>query len=285
MNPSPLVSVPWLEQNLNQPNLVILDATIPKIGQIGTHRLAGLRIPEAQFFDLNGKFSDPNTDLPHNLPTPDAFTAASRELGVSDSSHIIVYDQHGIYSSPRAWWMFRAMGHTAVSVLDGGLPKWIEAGMPVEAAPAEPPVPGDFVAKFQPQRVAGAEQLLKNIESAESIVIDARSAGRFCGAEPEPRAGLTSGHIPNSLNLPFDQVLRDGQFLPRAELSQRIKKLNLTDAPLVFSCGSGLTACITLLACELVLPNATSIYDGSWAEWGQPEKRLPIATTAARGEA
>lgn len=277
MNMEPLVSVAWLKEHLEDPDLVILDGTVPKIGEAGPHPLAELCIPGARFFDLNGVFSDKGTDLPHNLPMPEVFTQASRQLGINANSKILVYDHHGVYSSPRIWWMFRAMGHTNGAVLDGGLPKWISAGLPTVAKSSSDTPIGNFTAQLNTELVADADWIMQNLQSNAAKVIDARSSGRFCGLEPEPRPGLSGGHIPNSLNLPFDQVLRDGQFLPKEELAMVFQQLELGDSPLAFTCGSGLTACIIMLASELILPNPKRVYDGSWAEWGQPEKKLPIA--------
>lgn len=277
MNMAPLVSVAWLNEHRYDPDLVILDGTVPKIGEVGTHPLADKCIPAARFFDLNGVFSDKQTDLPHNLPTPEVFTQASRRLGINANSRIVVYDHHGIYSSPRAWWMFRAMGHANVAVLDGGMPKWIAEGMPTSMKSPTAALDGDFTAQLNVELIADSRWMMENLQSQTAKVIDARSSGRFCGREPEPRPGLSGGHIPNSLNLPFDQVLRDGQFLPKEELAAVFRTLELGDGPLAFTCGSGLTACIILLACELVLPNPKRVYDGSWAEWGQPNKSFPVA--------
>lgn len=274
----PLVSIAWLDEHLQDPDLVILDASIPKVGETGTHPLADLGIPGARFFDLNGVFSDKQTDLPHNLPSPAVFTAASRQLGINASSRIVVTDHHGIYSSPRVWWMFRAMGHENVAVLDGGLPKWIEAGLPTKSLIPEFKGSGDFTARLDEQLICDSAWMLENLASSSAKVLDARSQGRFCGREPEPRQGLTGGHIPGSLNLPFDRVIRDGQFLPTKELAAIFQEFQLGANPLVFTCGSGVTACIILLACELVLPNPKRVYDGSWSEWGQPQKNFPIAS-------
>ncbi len=276
MNLPTLVSVAWLKEHLHDPDLVILDASIPKIGEVGPHPLADQCIPGARFFDLNGIFSDKLTDLPHNLPSPDVFTQASRRLGINANSKIVIYDHHGIYVSPRAWWMFRAMGHEHVTVLDGGLPKWLEAGLPTTAPSPAVEHSGDFTAQLNPELICDSAWMLENLASPSAKVLDARSSGRFCGLEPEPRQGLKGGHIPGSLNLPFDRVLRDGQFLPKAELASVVSELELGNSPLVFTCGSGVTACIIMLACELVLPNPKRVFDGSWAEWGQPDRNFPI---------
>ncbi len=276
MNMSPLVSTAWLTEHLNDPNLVILDTSIPKVGEVGPHALADQCIPGARFFDLNGEFSDKLTDLPHNLPSPEVFTLASRKLGINAASKIVVYDHHGIYVSPRAWWMFRAMGHERVAVLDGGLPKWISAGLPTTAKIPVVELSGDFTARWNADLVCDSAWVMENLANPTAKIVDARSGGRFCGLEPEPRKGLKGGHIPDSVNLPFDQVVRDGQFLPKEELVNVFHQLELGEGPLAFTCGSGVTACIIMLACELVLSNPKRVFDGSWAEWGQPEKGFPI---------
>lgn len=276
MNTSPIVSATWLSRELTNPRLVVLDATIPKVGESGPHRLAETRIPGARYFDLNEKFADPTTDLPHNLPTPAQFTEESRQLGINADSQIVIYDHHGIYVSPRAWWMFRAMGHANVRVLDGGLPAWIDAGYATEPKTAQTIAIGNFEAQLQPDLVWNAQQVLGNVSKPVAIVLDARSGPRFSGEQAEPRPGLKQGHIPQSLNLPFDRVLENGRLKSDQQLQQLFQSMSLGKGPLVFSCGSGITACITMLAAEKVLPNQTAVYDGSWAEWGQPEHDFPI---------
>jgi len=314
----PVVAWQWLQQNFRDSRLVVLDSTIAKMGEVGPHRFAEVQIPGARFFDIDGVFSDHDSGLPHTLPSPEAFTAACQALGIHQDSKIVIYDHHGVYSSPRAWWMFQAMGHHDVAVLDGGLPKWIDAGMATEVKRTTPertttehkttrhestnPIRGnladanvavgdlsgmeapsgqawalgDFQAQLQPDLVCNAEQVLQSLQQSQTVVLDARSAGRFQGTSPEPRPGMKSGHIPGSINLPFDHVVRDGQFLPKAELLDLLQGLGLDDQRLVFSCGSGITACVILLACELVLPNSKAVYDGSWAQWGQPEQDFPV---------
>lgn len=278
MKLAPLVSATWLKEHLSDPNMVILDASIPKIGEVGPHPLAEKTIPGTRFFDLNGVFSDKQTDLPHNLPSAEVFTQASRELGIHATSTIVVYDHHGIYVSPRVWWMFRAMGHEQVTVLDGGLPKWIEAGFPSAAKVPTVGLAGNFTAQLNSDLVCDAAWVLENVSKPVAKLVDARSNARFCGTAPEPRAGLKGGHIPGSLNLPFDRVLRDGQYLPKEELAAVITELELGDGPLAFTCGSGVTACVIMLACELSMSNPKRVYDGSWSEWGQPEKEFPVST-------
>lgn len=266
-----LVSVAWLNQYLHDPNLIILDASQSdnKSGLVADAE--GIQIKGARFFDLKNEFSDPISPFPNTLPTPEAFEAACRKLGINKNSQLVVYDDLGAYSSPRVWWMFRTMGHKKVSVLDGGLPAWIAEGFETEPVQEQTFEPGNFVAHFRPGQVKSIDFVADNLEGANALVIDARSAGRFAGTAPEPRKGLASGHIPGSVNLSFEAVLDGGKFKSPAELRTLFEALEIDDRPLVFSCGSGLTACIILLASELVNPNSTAVFDGSWTEWAQTE--------------
>lgn len=262
---NPIVSVAWLQEHLQDPELIILDAFIDM-------PLEDIQIKGARTFDVKNKFSDTNSPLPNTIPHPEAFAAACRELVINNNSKIVVYDTKGIYSSPRAWWLFKVMGHEKVWVLDGGLPAWIKEGYPTEKRQQALDLNGNFTANFQPQLFKTKQQILENIQSKEALLVDARSTDRFHGETEEPRAGLRSGHIPGSINIPFTQLLKDGKYLPKEELK---KILQLQDKPLLFTCGSGVTACIDLIAYELISDNPKAIYDGSWTEWGQ-DQNLPI---------
>jgi thiosulfate/3-mercaptopyruvate sulfurtransferase len=272
-----LVTAKWLNENLNNPDLIIFDASQKdnKAGLISDSQ--GLQIKNARIFDLKNSFSDLSSDLPNTLPSAQQFEKEARKLGVSKSSQIVVYDNLGIYSSPRVWWMFKAMGHDKIAVLDGGLPAWQAEGYETETISEMAYAPGDFTAVFNPETVNDVAFIETNLKEKEAIVIDARSEGRFKGTAPEPREGLPSGHIPNSINIPFQNVLNGAHYKSEEELHAIFNNMEVGTSPLVFSCGSGLTACIVLLAFELVNENPKSVYDGSWTEWAQSE-RLPIAT-------
>jgi thiosulfate/3-mercaptopyruvate sulfurtransferase len=274
---APIVSVAWLDQHLTDKDLIVLDASMQENISNVTSDFQGIQIKGARFFDVKNSFCAKDTDLPNMLPSPEEFTAECQKLGINADSNIIVYDNLGIYSAPRVWWMFRVMGHRNVAVLDGGLPEWSKQGLPTEHVHTKTYDKGNFEAYYQPRLVKTSVDILENLDKKDALVIDARSAGRFYGLIPEPRKDLKGGHVPDSLNLPYTDVLRDGKFLPKEELLQLFDHLNLGNRPLIFSCGSGLTACIILLACELVLENHTSVYDGSWSEWGQLQD-APIAT-------
>ena len=267
---APIVSVEWLLENFDHPDLVILDASLKKPGSQETSgEYANIRISNARFFDIENAFSDTNNPLPHMMPSAELFTAEARKLGVNQHSAIVVYDSAGIYSSPRAWWMFRAMGHENVAVLNGGLPAWQKENLPCEVIePVSVPI-GDFKADYQPELISNLEDVSRAMDDTGSRIIDARSEGRFSGRAPEPRKGLRGGHIPNAINLPFEKVIRDGEMLPVAKLKEIFDLLNFKDEKLIFTCGSGVTACIIALASAQVVSNQKSIYDGSWSEWGQ----------------
>ncbi len=269
-----LVSAHWLHAHLENSDILILDASLQENKSVQQAQFEKTRIKGARFFDLKNDFSEKNSPYPNTLPSSEDFESACQRLGINRSSKIIVYDHLGVYTSPRVWWMFKTMGHDHVAVLDGGLPNWIAKEYPTEENnPDETYVPGNFKVNYKPDWLASFDQILENTKQLKARVIDARAADRFSGLASEPRKGLRSGHIPNSINIPFEHVLSHGKFKSKAALRTIFKDLDKEEKPLIFSCGSGITACITLLATELIaLPNKKAVYDGSWTEWAQKVK-------------
>ena len=275
--PTPLVSVDWLARHLDHPDLVVLDAHMqPPSAAVSTDPVQ--QIPGARRFDFDGRIKAPDTDLPHMLPSPELFSDEVQGLGIHARSLIVVYDRIGIFSAPRAWWMFRAMGHAQVAVLDGGLPAWLAAGHPVEPETAYAGPGGDFIARLQPGLFCDADRVASELSSGRRPVLDARSAPRFAGLEPEPRAGLRSGHMPGALNLPFGQLQRDGKMKPAAELQAEFARLLGEQQAPICSCGSGVTACILALGAELAGYQGLTVYDGSWSEWGGDARRPVVGS-------
>lgn len=272
----PIVSVEWLAENLDKPNLIVLNADLAPIGK-AVHIQETKKIKGAIFFDLDNTFSDTSSTLPHTMPTPEVFTDEVQKLGINQDSIIVVYDNTGVYSSPRAWWLFRAMGHEQVFVLNGGFPAWVQAGFDCEPLTQQADkVRGNFVANCQASLISDSKAVLAAIQDHGYLVIDARSEERFLGKVAEPRAGLRRGHIPQSVNLPFAKVLEGNTLRSTEELKEIFTNLTANeDEQLIFSCGSGLTACIVALGASIAGHSKLSVYDGSWSEWGLPSD-LPV---------
>ena len=268
-----LVSIQWLKDNMQDPNLIILDAS-QQINQANVlPEYTGIQIQGARFFDIKNDFSDTSNPLPNTFPHPETFEKAAQNLGINTTTKIVVYDSLGIYSSPRGWWLFQIMGHENVWVLDGGLPAWVEANLPVEKNETKTYPKGDFKSYFNPTMLKNTADVLANINTQAALLIDARSNDRFLGLTPEPRAGLRSGHIPGSLNIPYTDLVQNGFFFSKEKLKTILPN---QEKPIFFSCGSGITACIDYLAYEIIgSKNARAVYDGSWTEWGQSDS-LPI---------
>ncbi len=264
----PIVSVSWLEKHLSHPNLVVLNATIPKVTGNDSN-LNEFQIPSTRFFDLKNKFSDVSAPFPTTFPSEKQFTTEAQTLGINKNSIIVVYDEKGIYSSPRVWWLFNAFGFNNVAVLNGGFPAWEKAGFQTEPKQNHKSELGDFEAVLKPGNMVFFEDVKKAAHDSKYLIVDARSENRFKGLEAEPRAGLRSGKIPNSINLPFENLLDNQGFLkPEEEIKQQFQALADTNRNLIFSCGSGITACVLALGAEIVGFNNLSVYDGSWTEWG-----------------
>ncbi|MFF4326608.1 sulfurtransferase [Streptomyces sp. NPDC001591] len=271
--PGPLVGAGWLAARLGR--VVVFDASV------GAHRGGAVRIPGARPFDLDGVLSDHTAPAPHTMPTAAAFQEALRGLGVGDDDAVVVYDAAGVYSSARAWWMLRAMGFGRAAVLDGGLPAWSGAGLPVESGPAVYEGPrGSFTARPRPGLLVDAGTVARALADPDAAVLDARTRERFAGTAPEPRPGLRAGHMPGALNLPFGDLLGPGGLMrPAGELRAVFKALTGERERLCFSCGSGVTACVLALGATLAGYRETAVYDGSWSEWGLPSER-PVVTGA-----
>jgi thiosulfate/3-mercaptopyruvate sulfurtransferase len=241
----------------------------------------GAHIPGARYFDID-QIADPDTDLPHMVPTAGRFAKLIGQLGVSNTSRVVFYDQKGLASAARGWWLMGLFGHDNAAVLDGGLPKWQREGRAIESG--EPPMPraAEYRPDLRATRVRGIGDLLRNVKAQEELVLDARAAGRFTGEVPEPRAGMRSGHIPGSASLPYTDLLNpDGTFRSADAVRARLQAAGVDGARLVVtSCGSGVTACILTLGLRIAGLPEGAVYDGSWTEWGG-RSDTPVETTRA----
>ena len=264
---SPLVSVHWLHQNLNTSNIVILDASIPKVTESNSFEGAK-QIPRTRFFDIKNKFSDVSARFPNTVPSVEQFNSEAQNLGINKDSAIVIYDNKGIYSSARAWYLFKAFGCNNVAVLDGGLLEWKKENYQIENKTISKFGQGDFVGRYNSDYFNFFDDIQSISNNPDCLILDARSANRFKGVVSEPRKGLRSGSIPNSKNLPFTDLLQGNCLKPKEELKAIFNNLAKPDKKLTFSCGSGVTACVLALAAEIADYKKGKVYDGSWTEYG-----------------
>ncbi len=263
------VATDWLAAHLGEPDLGVIDASwhLPPTGRAGDAEFCQGHIPGSVFFNID-VIADTASGLPHMLPDAGAFAKAMTALGLGDGMHFVVYDTLGLFASARVWWTLRAYGVRAVSLLDGGYPKWRREGRPIETGDAHPK-PRTFTPRFDPSMVASLDDVRKALSSGAAQVLDARPADRFEGRAPEPRAGLRSGHMPGALNLPFVEIVEHGHLKTGAELAATLAAHGVDlKKPVITSCGSGVSAAILALAVEEAGGTVAGLYDGSWAEWG-----------------
>ncbi|BCW89343.1 3-mercaptopyruvate sulfurtransferase [Alphaproteobacteria bacterium SO-S41] len=276
-----IVTSDWLKDRLGSPDIRIIDASwhMPAAGRSGAKEFDEAHIPGALFFDID-EIADTASSLAHMLPPPEKFSARVRKLGIGDGTMVVAYDAYGMHAAARAWWMFRAMGHENVAVLDGGFLKWRADGLPVTTDTISP-FQRHFVARPNWSLVRSYGDVRKIVDTHSAQIVDARPAGRFAGTEPEPRAGLRGGHMPGALNLPSASLLRpDGTLKRKEDILRAFAEAGVDlKKPIVTSCGSGVTACVPLLALASIGLRDGALYDGSWTEWGgRPD--APVETSA-----
>lgn len=273
-----VIDADWLESRLGTPGLSIVDASwyLPAQKRDAKAEYEAGHIPGALFFDQD-IVVESDAALPHTLPSPQVFARHAGSMGISADDTIVVYDGPGFFSAPRVWWMFRVMGVFQAYVLDGGLDRWKKEGRPLTAEPTKV-APNVFHVDFDASRVASLADMKKLVGEGSGQIADARSPGRFAGTDPEPRAGVRSGHMPGAHNVPAAALSRDGSLLPLDELRATIEKAGIDlGGPIVTSCGSGVTAAVITLALESLGHKDNRLYDGSWTEWGG-RTDTPVAT-------
>ena len=281
--PGPLVSVEWLAARLGASRLVVVDGSwyLPALNRSAVGEFQAGHVPGAVFWDLDA-MSDVASPLPHMLPDPETLARRIGALGIGNDDRVVVYDGSGNnLSAARIWWTLRVMGHPSVAVLDGGLPAWRAAGFPLKAG-WPPWAPSRFVARPHSELVRSLQEVLQAVTTGGTQILDARSRGRFEGAEPEPRPDLRGGHMPGAKSRPYPELTGPGgRTLPPDALRARLAAAGIDlGRPVITSCGSGVTACVLALALEIAGHREWSVYDGSWAEWGAPNGP-PVETGTA----
>ncbi len=275
----PLVGTAWLAAHLGEPDLKVMDATfyLPHLKRDARAEFEQAHIPGAVFFDIDA-VADHANPLPHMLPDAKAFADAVGALGIAAGDRVVAYGGRGLIASARVWWTFRAFGHERVAVLDGGLAGWRKEGRPVEAG-TPTPTPGRFVASLHENLVADLARVRAIVERHDAQLIDARSRGRFAATEPEFRPGLRGGHIPGSLNLPYNELFSaDDAMLPADQVAGAFARAGLDRTrPVVATCGSGVSAAVLALGLYRLGRRDAAVYDGSWTEWGG-RADTPVAT-------
>ncbi len=279
MTRSNLVSTDWLAERINSPDVLPIDGSwyLPTENRDPKAEYLEQHIPKSIYFDID-EICDKSSDLPHMLPSAQEFSSAMSKLGIGDDQTLVVYDGAGLFSAARVWWTFRVMGVEQVYVLDGGLPKWIADGNPIEKGEQQHKE-RKFTARLNSTMVVNSTDILEQLGKPNFQVIDARPQGRFTGDEPEPRPGLKRGHIPSSINIPFPNFIdKNGCLKGDDDLKQIFNKAEIQlDQPIATACGSGVAASIVTLALSELNKNDTKLYDGSWSEWGS-KTELPVET-------